>query len=119
MSRSLSTAEAAEVFSALGDPTRLAVVARLCGEGPLSIARLADGAEVTRQAITKHLHALAGAGVVRGSRRGREQIWELERAGSKSPPLSRRDLGAMGRRDRPLAEIPRRESLDPDSDALQ
>jgi DNA-binding transcriptional ArsR family regulator len=68
------------VFAALGDTTRLRVVARLCVDGPLSIARLSDGASVTRQAITKHLHALAGAGLVRGRRRGRERIWELEPA---------------------------------------
>ena len=71
-------AEAAPVFAALGDTTRLKVVARLCVDGPLSIARLSDGAAVTRQAITKHLHALADAGLVRDRRHGRERIWELE-----------------------------------------
>jgi DNA-binding transcriptional ArsR family regulator len=70
--------QAAPVFAALGDTTRLRLVARLCVEGPLSISDLSDGAKVTRQAITKHLQALAGAGLVRGSRRGRERIWELE-----------------------------------------
>jgi DNA-binding transcriptional ArsR family regulator len=70
-------ARAAPVFAALGDDTRLALVARLCADGPLSIARLADGAAVTRQAITKHLDVLAGAGLVRDERRGRERIWEL------------------------------------------
>jgi DNA-binding transcriptional ArsR family regulator len=70
--------DAAPVFAALGDATRLAIVARLSGGGPLSIARLSDGAGVTRQAITKHLHALAGAGLVRDSRQGRERIWELD-----------------------------------------
>jgi hypothetical protein len=29
-------------------------------------------------AVTKYLHALAGAGLVRHQRRGRERIWELE-----------------------------------------
>jgi DNA-binding transcriptional ArsR family regulator len=66
------------VFAALGDTTRLGVVARLSIEGPLSITRLTEGASVTRQAITKHLHALAEAGVVRDTRRGREHIFELE-----------------------------------------
>jgi DNA-binding transcriptional ArsR family regulator len=66
------------VFAALGDPTRLRLVARLCADGPLSITRLAEDADVTRQAITKHLHALADAGLVRDARRGRERIWELE-----------------------------------------
>lgn len=69
--------DAAPVFAALGDQTRLHLVRRLCDDGPLSIARLSDGAGVTRQAITKHLNALADAGVVRSTRRGRERIWEL------------------------------------------
>jgi DNA-binding transcriptional ArsR family regulator len=75
---STSFTDAAPVFAALGDETRLELVARLCAHGPLSIARLSEGAHVTRQAITKHLHALAQAGLVRGSRRGRERIWQLE-----------------------------------------
>jgi DNA-binding transcriptional ArsR family regulator len=69
---------AAPVFAALGDATRLRLVARLCAGGPQSIARLTEGAEVTRQAITKHLRVLEEAGVVRGSRDGRESVWEIE-----------------------------------------
>ncbi|HYZ89809.1 MAG TPA: metalloregulator ArsR/SmtB family transcription factor [Myxococcales bacterium] len=68
----------APLFAALGDETRLRVVSRLCARGPASIARLASGAGVTRQAITKHLHVLARAGLVRGTRRGREHVWELD-----------------------------------------
>jgi DNA-binding transcriptional ArsR family regulator len=71
-------AAAAPVFAALGDPTRLRIVSRLCSGGPQSIVALTDGAHVTRQAITKHLHALAEAGLVRSEREGRERIWELE-----------------------------------------
>jgi DNA-binding transcriptional ArsR family regulator len=69
---------AAPVFAALGDQTRLRLVARLCSGGPASIAGLTAAVEVTRQAVTKHLHVLEGAGVVRSSRRGREQVWEIE-----------------------------------------
>jgi DNA-binding transcriptional ArsR family regulator len=69
---------AAPLFAALGDETRLALVARLSGGGPLSIARLSAGSSVTRQAITKHLEVLAGAGLVRGTRRGRERVWALQ-----------------------------------------
>jgi len=68
----------APVFAALGDLTRLALVARLCAGGPQSIARLTSGSAVTRQAITKHLDVLAGAGLVHDLRRGRERIWELD-----------------------------------------
>ena len=68
---------AAPVFAALGDETRLELVARLSAEGPQSIVRLTEGANVSRQAITKHLHALADAGLVRSLRRGRERIWQI------------------------------------------
>ena len=71
-------ADAAPVFAALGDATRLALVDRLSTNGPLSIARLTTSSTMTRQAITKHLHVLAGAGLVRDVRRGRERIWELD-----------------------------------------
>ena len=71
-------ADAAPVFAALGDETRLRLVARLSTEGPLSIAQLTQGGHVTRQAVTKHLHVLADAGVARSRQRGRERIWELE-----------------------------------------
>jgi DNA-binding transcriptional ArsR family regulator len=69
---------AAPVFAALGDETRLALVARLSSDGPLSITRLTAGSAVTRQAITKHLTVLATAGLVSDQWRGRERIWELE-----------------------------------------
>jgi DNA-binding transcriptional ArsR family regulator len=66
------------VFSALGDPTRLKIVARLCGDGPSSIARLCAVADVSRQAITKHLNTLEATGLVGSRRVGRERIWELK-----------------------------------------
>ncbi len=70
--------DAAPLFAALGDPTRLGLVARLSAGGPESIAGLSESVDVSRQAVTKHLHVLADAGVVRGFRRGRQHIWELE-----------------------------------------
>ena len=69
----------AQIFDALGDPTRLQLVARLSRGGPQSITGLTRGSALTRQAITKHLRVLAGAGLVRGTRRGRESRWALER----------------------------------------
>lgn len=71
-------ADAAPVFAALGDTTRLQIVARLSREGPQSIVRLTQETEVTRQAITKHLRALEDAGLVRSDREGRERIWALQ-----------------------------------------
>lgn len=70
--------EAVSLFSALGDPTRLGLLLRISREGPESISRLSSGSLVSRQAITRHLNVLAKAGMVRGSRQGREHIWELE-----------------------------------------
>lgn len=66
------------VFAVLGDETRLRVVTRLSEEGPLSIARLTEGTEVSRQAVTKHLRVLEDAGLVRGDREGRENVYRLE-----------------------------------------
>ena len=83
MSRMRSASEAkltkaAPVFAALGDATRLRVIARLCSAGPMSITQLTENAKVTRQAITKHLQTLSDAGLVRDHRHGRERIWKLE-----------------------------------------
>ena len=75
------TAEArvADVFSALGDDTRLSVVRRLGTGSALSATALSDGAKITRQAIVKHLQVLEGAGLVTHERRGREVLYALER----------------------------------------
>jgi DNA-binding transcriptional ArsR family regulator len=83
------------VFAALGETTRLHLLARLGTEGPLSIARLTDGTRLTRQAVTKHLRVLQVAGLARGARRGREQVWQIQPA-----PLlkARRSLEAVSAR---------------------
>src|SRR3989441_5721735 len=74
----LKVTEAVPVFAALADATRLGLLGRLSVEGPLSITRLSEGTGVTRQAITRHLYALGGAGLVRHARRGRERVWDLD-----------------------------------------
>jgi DNA-binding transcriptional ArsR family regulator len=68
----------AAIFAALGDETRLGLVSRLCDEGPLSIARLTGGFDITRQAITKHLRVMEDAGLVRRTQIGRESLWQIE-----------------------------------------
>ena len=73
------TRTSATLFAALGDETRLRIVLRLARGAPASITELAAGGEITRQAVTKHLHVLAGAGLVHGARLGREQRWSLDR----------------------------------------
>ena len=68
----------ASVFAALGDETRLSVLVKLTNGKPQSISRLTAGTRLTRQAVTKHLRVLEGAGVVRCLRIGRESRFELE-----------------------------------------
>ncbi len=78
-------------------------MARLSEGRPLSIAHLTAGSDVTRQAITKHLRVLAGAGLVRGSRRGRERLFELEPGRFD---VARRYLDQVSRRwDQALARL--------------
>lgn len=69
--------DAAGIFAALGDETRLKVLMRLASEGPGSITQLTAQSQVSRQTVTKHLTVLSEAGLVRGFRQGREHIWEL------------------------------------------
>ncbi len=66
------------MFAALGDTTRLNLLAKLSEGTPFSIVRLTEGSALTRQAITKHLRVLQDARLVRGVRRGRENLFELE-----------------------------------------
>jgi DNA-binding transcriptional ArsR family regulator len=83
MSRAASAArrsdvrDAAPLFAALGDETRLDLLMRLAAGGPGSITRLSAKSKVTRQAISKHLDVLSDAGLVRSTRRGRERVWDL------------------------------------------
>ncbi|HEV2363923.1 MAG TPA: metalloregulator ArsR/SmtB family transcription factor [Caulobacteraceae bacterium] len=72
--------EAARLFAALGDRTRLTLIARLASGEPQSIARLAAGAGMTRQAVAKHLRVLERARMVRAARIGRESRYRLEPA---------------------------------------
>jgi DNA-binding transcriptional ArsR family regulator len=75
---SRQTEAIAGVFAALGDTTRLRLVAVLCAGGAFSIAQLTTQTSVTRQAVTKHLQVLASAGVVHDVRVGRERLWQLQ-----------------------------------------
>jgi DNA-binding transcriptional ArsR family regulator len=93
--RRAGAAGAAPVFAALGDETRLALMARLGAGPPLSIAQLARGMPVTRQAVTKHLHVLSDAGLVRDFRRGRERMWQPE---AQRLAEARRYLDAISKR---------------------
>src|SRR5271169_5991363 len=68
----------APVFAALGDETRLALLAKLSDGRPASISELTRGSRLTRQAITKHLRVLENVGIVRCVRAGRESRFEFD-----------------------------------------
>ena len=108
----MSPDNAAAVFGALGDGTRLRLLARLSSGGPASIARLSRRSRVTRQAITRHLEVLSQAGLVRDDWRGRERVWRLETqrlaaARAYLALVSRRWDDALGRLKR-FVEAPER-----------
>ena len=70
--------EHAPAFAALGDETRLALVAKLSGGQSCSISQLTKGSKLTRQAITKHLRVLENVGIVHSVHAGRESLFEFD-----------------------------------------
>jgi DNA-binding transcriptional ArsR family regulator len=68
----------ASVFAALGDETRLSLIAQLCGGQSYSIAQLTRCSDLTRQAIRKHLRVLERVGIVHCARYGRESRFEFD-----------------------------------------
>lgn len=86
--------EVARIFAALGDPTRLRLVAVLCAGSAFSIAQLTSNTHLTRQAVTKHLQVLAEAGVVHDVKIGRERLWQLQPGQLEE---ARRTLEVIGR----------------------
>ena len=93
----------APVFAALGDENRLRLLNRLGGVGPMSISRLTAGSGMTRQGVTKHLRVLADAGLVRGSRRGKQSIWQVDLSRLEE---ARRSLELISQQwDRSLAKL--------------
>ncbi len=92
----MSKAEApARVFAALGDPTRLALLTRLSEGPPRSITDLTAGADMTRQAVTKHLEVLQSAGLVGRERAGRQSLFAYR---DKPVDEARAYLDAVGAR---------------------
>jgi DNA-binding transcriptional ArsR family regulator len=93
----------APVFAALGDETRLRLVAARCTGGAISIAQLTSGTDITRQAVTKHLQVLADAGLVHDVKVGREWLWEFEATRLEE---ARQTLDAIARQwDRALGRL--------------
>lgn len=89
-----SSVALASVFAALGDPTRLKLVAVLCAGGAFSIAQLTADTDISRQGVTKHLRVLADAGVVSDVKLGRQRLWQLEPAQIEE---AKRSLDVIGR----------------------
>ncbi|QDP94685.1 winged helix-turn-helix transcriptional regulator [Microlunatus elymi] len=91
-----------DVFAALADDTRWAILSRL-GEGPASASALAREFPVSRQAIVRHLDVLQAVGLVEAEQRGREVIHRA--LGGRLDELAR-DLEQIARTwDRRLARI--------------
>ncbi len=86
--------ELAAVFFALGDKTRLRLIAVLCAGGAFSIAQLTANTQITRQAVTKHLQVLADAGLVKDVKVGRERLWQFDPVQVEA---ARRSLEVIGR----------------------
>jgi DNA-binding transcriptional ArsR family regulator len=68
----------AAVFRALGDETRLSLLAKLSSGKQYSIAELTEGTKLTRQAVTKHLRVLERVRMVHGTREGRESLFTFD-----------------------------------------
>jgi DNA-binding transcriptional ArsR family regulator len=78
---SAASRDADGVFAALADPTRRRLLDQLAAEGPLTATALAEDYPMSRQAVAKHITALAGAGLVVGERIGREVRYRVAGAG--------------------------------------
>lgn len=73
----MPAAELSSVFSALADPTRRAILARL-SQGEAPVKELAAPFDLTGPAITKHLHVLERAGLISRGREGQMRPCRLE-----------------------------------------
>jgi DNA-binding transcriptional ArsR family regulator len=76
--RTLQGRDYAPLFAALGDETRLALIAKLSKGRPQSISELTQDSKLTRQAVTKHLRILEDVGIVHSAYSGRENRFELD-----------------------------------------
>ena len=74
----MQAAQLDHLFGALADPTRRAILTSL-QKGGAPVHQLAADFEISRPAVSKHLAVLRGAKLVRETKRGRENIYALER----------------------------------------
>lgn len=64
------------VFNAMADPTRRAVLARLC-EGPAAVSELAEPFDMALPSFTQHLGVLEACGLVSSEKEGRVRTYRL------------------------------------------
>src|SRR5580698_1859205 len=93
-------AVAEQVFAALADPTRRAILAALASGGPATATDLAGRLPITRQAIAKHLALLAEAGLVTAepARSAAGTVPGADASGAAVPGRSGARLGRPARR---------------------
>jgi DNA-binding transcriptional ArsR family regulator len=102
--------QADAVFAALADPTRRRLLDQISRQGPLTATELAGGYPMSRQAVMKHLSALAGAGLLAGERQGRDVRYRVVAGGLGDAATWLTDVGE--RWDRRLSALQRH--LDPE-----
>jgi DNA-binding transcriptional ArsR family regulator len=83
MNWDVSYLPASDVFRVLADPTRRSLFERLADEGELSVAALTAGAGVSQPAVSQHLAALKGVGLVGETRAGRSTLYRVDPQGLK------------------------------------
>lgn len=66
------------IFSALADPTRRAILARLA-QGETNVGTLAEPFHISAPAISRHLKVLEEAALISNERRGKQRICRLNR----------------------------------------
>lgn len=81
MNRGVSFLPASDVFRMLADPTRRGLFERLAEEGELSVSELTRGAGVSQPAVSQHLAALKGAGLVGEQKAGRSTLYRVDPEG--------------------------------------
>jgi DNA-binding transcriptional ArsR family regulator len=88
-------AVAEQVFAALADPTRRAILAALAAGGPATATDLSEQLPITRQGIAKHLALLADAGLVTAEQGERRRV--RYRLHSAPMQLAQQFLAALAR----------------------
>jgi DNA-binding transcriptional ArsR family regulator len=71
------------VFSALADPSRRHLIGYLSVHGTATATEMSGELPITRQAVSKHLAALSGAGLIESERAGRETRYRLTGSGAE------------------------------------